>query len=244
MFYILNQPETEPFPRLVKGEIHLWTISHNASKNQIERITNVLSPGEIEKASYYKFEVLQNNYIVSKAVLKMLLSRYLEISPPDIKLGAHKKGKPYLLNDGSLFFNISNSHNLCAYAFSRDAEVGIDIERIRELPDLDLLIEKNLTPRERKYFQKDPDSKLKKFFQFWTFKESYLKAIGEGMRLTPENLDFSIDNGTIRLQSANSGFDDAVWQFKGFSFEDNYTGTLTYTGKGTIIREMSLALYP
>ncbi|KKK61233.1 hypothetical protein LCGC14_3016380, partial [marine sediment metagenome] len=58
--------------------------------------------------------VLQHNYIVTQAVLKMLLSHYLEISPPDIKLGAHKKGKPYLLNDGSLFFNISNSHNLCA----------------------------------------------------------------------------------------------------------------------------------
>lgn len=239
---ILNQSETEHFPPLVKGDIHLWTVSLDASKVQIERILSVLSPEEKKKASYYKFELVQHKYIVTQAVLKMLLSDYLDIKPADINLGVHKKGKPYLINDDSLFFNISNSHSICVYAFSRDAEVGIDIERIRDLPDIDLLIEKNLTPREKKYFQKNPDDKLTRFFQFWTFKESYLKAIGEGMRLTPENLEFSLEDGTIKLQSANYGIDTADWQFKGFTRMENYTGALAYTGKDTIIREMSLAL--
>lgn len=223
----------------LKGDIHLWTISLDASKDQIERLRSVLSPEEIKKASYYKFELIQHNYIVTQAVLRMLLSAYLDIRPEDVKLGVHKKGKPYIINDASLFFNISNSHDICVYAFSRKAEMGIDIEKIRDLPDIDLLIEKNLTPREKKYFRKDPDNKLTRFFQFWTFKESYLKAIGEGMRLTPENLEFSLEDGTIKLQSANYGFDTAGWQFKGFTRDGNYTGALAYTGKDTVIKEMS-----
>ena len=239
---ILSQPATAKFPPLSKGEIHIWTISLDTSKDQIERLRSVLSPAERKKALYYKFESVQYGYIVTQAVLRMLLSAYLEIKPADIKIGVHKKGKPFLINDASVFYNISNSHDLCVYAFSRDAEVGIDIEKIRDLPDIDQLIEKKLTSREKKYFQKDPDNRLTRFFQFWTFKESYLKAIGEGMRLTPENLEFSLEDETIRLRSVKYGFDAVDWQFKGFTRAGNYTGTLTYTGRETVIKEMSLAL--
>jgi len=238
----LSQPAAAQFPHLSKGDIHLWTISLDTSEDQIERLRSVLSPAEKKKATYYKFELVQHSYVVTQAVLKLLLSAYLAIEPAEVIMGVHKKGKPFLVNDASICFNISNSHALCVYAFSRDAEVGIDIEKIRDLPDIDLLIEKNLTSREKKYFQKDPDKRLTRFFQFWTFKESYLKAIGEGMRLTPENLEFSLEDGTIRLRSVKYGFDSVDWRFKGFTRDGNYTGTLTYTGQDTVIKEMKITL--
>ncbi len=239
---ILDQPEPGQFPHLLKGDIHLWTISLDTSKDQIESLESLLSAVEKKRASYYKSDSAQHSYVVTQVVLKLLLSAYLEIEPAEVKMGTHKKGKPFLVNDPSIYFNISNSHDLCVYAFSRDAEVGIDIEKIRDLPDIDLLIEKNLTSREKKYFQQDPEDKLTRFFQFWTFKESYLKATGEGMRLTPDNLVFSMEDGKIRLRSVKYGFDAVDWQFKGFNRKGNYTGTLTYTGKGTVIKEMVLAL--
>lgn len=229
-------------PDLLKGEIHLWTVSIGALKDQSDRLESLLSEEENRKVSFYKFEQTQLSYIVSQAVLRMLLSSYLDVKPADVKMGAHKKGKPYLIHDRTVFFNISNSHDLCVFAFSCDAEVGIDIEKIRDLPDIDLLIEKNLTRRERSYFLKDPAHKLNLFFRFWTFKESYLKAIGEGMRLTPENLEFSLEDGTIRLRSVNYGFDGTEWQFLEFSRVGNYTGALTYTGKGILIKEMSAGM--
>jgi 4'-phosphopantetheinyl transferase len=225
-------------PDLLKGEIHLWTVSIGALKNQAERLEALLSEEERRKVSFYKFEHTQLSYVVSQAVLRMLLASYLDVKPADVKLGTHKKGKPYLIHDRSIFFNISNSYDLCVFAFSCDAEVGIDLEKIRDLPDIDQLIQKNLTRRERKYLLKDPAQKLNWFFRFWTFKESYLKATGEGMRLTPENLEFSLEDGAIKLRSVNYGFDGTEWQFLEFSRAGNYTGTLTYTGKGTLIKEM------
>ena len=208
-------------------------------KDQADRLESLLSEEEKIKVSFYKFDHTRLNYIVTQAVLRMLLASYLDVKPADVKMGAHKKGKPYLIHERSIFFNISNSHDLCVFAFSCDSEVGIDIEKIRSLPDIDQLIEKNLTGRERAYFLKDPDHKLNWFFRFWTFKESYLKAIGEGMRLTPENLEFLLQDGTIRLRSVNYGFDGIDWQFKEFNRAGNYTGTLTYTGKGSVIKEFS-----
>jgi 4'-phosphopantetheinyl transferase len=238
---IQDQTDRARFPRLLKGEIHLWTASLVLSPEIIERLRSTLSPDEKKRTSYFKFEHKQHGYIITQAVLRILISAYLDIEPVDVILVASKKGKPFLINEPSLYFNISNSHEICVYAFSRDSEVGIDIEKIRELPDLDQLIEKNLTSNEKEYFRKNPDHKLSLFFQFWTLKESYLKAIGEGMRLTPENLEFSMDDGNIRLRSVKYGFEAIDWQFKGFTRKGNYTGTLTHKGKGTVIRDMYLS---
>lgn len=235
---IQDQTDRTKFPQLMNGEIHLWTASLVPSLERIKKLRSVLSPEEKKRASYYKYEPKQHGYIVTQAVLRVLISAYLDISPADVLLVASKKGKPFLINEPSLYFNISNSHEICVYAFSRDAEVGIDIEKIRELPDIDQLIEKNLTSREKAYFQKNTEHKLSLFFQFWTFKESYLKAIGEGMRLTPENLEFSLNDGHIRLRSVTYGFEATDWQFKRFTRDGNYTGTLTYQKGDTVIREM------
>jgi 4'-phosphopantetheinyl transferase len=107
-------------PDLLKGEIHLWTVSIGAMKDQADRLKSMLSEEEKRKVSFYKFAHTQLSYIVSQAVLRMLLSSYLDVKPADVKMGAHKKGKPYLIHDRSVFFNISNSYDLCVYAFSCD----------------------------------------------------------------------------------------------------------------------------
>ncbi|MCH8318662.1 MAG: 4'-phosphopantetheinyl transferase superfamily protein, partial [Bacteroidetes bacterium] len=131
--------------------------------------------------------------------------------------------------------------------FCRDQEVGIDIEKIRNLPDLNELIEKNFTSSEivyikRNVFQrrghvtsplknkKNERDMLKRFFQFWTIKEAYLKAIGEGMRLSPDKLEFAIESGNIKLRSVKGIFEQEDWLFKEVAPGDNYVGTLAYKG--------------
>ena len=234
----LNLSSSGIFPALGPGEVHIWTVSINALKEKLGSLRSLLTAEEEAKVSFYKFEHTQNSYIVTKSVLRILLSLYMGVKLKEVKIGVHKKGKPFLMDEVPIFFNISNSDDLCVFAFSGDGEVGIDIERIRQMPDIELLIQKNLTKRERDYVLKDPPEKLARFFRFWTFKESYLKAIGEGMRLTPDSLEFTVEEGLVRLRSVNYGFEGADWQFKEFTRHGNYTGTLTYPLKGLKIREM------
>ncbi|MFH1319652.1 MAG: 4'-phosphopantetheinyl transferase superfamily protein [Bacteroidota bacterium] len=216
------------FPPLLNDEIHLWSVSLNLSDSTIKRYSSFLSREEEKKARFFKFEREQNRYRISQGVLRQLLSSYLNKSPQTIRIGRHKKGKPFSFDNPSMYFNMSGSGNICVFAFSRDGEVGIDIEQIRELPDIDELIRKNLTPKEIIYTLKTPGNKLKRFFQFWTFKEAYLKATGEGMRLTPDNLEFSMEGGKMKLLGVKGIFEAEDWFFTGFSPVKGYIGALAY----------------
>lgn len=228
------------FPSLEKNELHVWSVSLDSPEEFIENCKSVLSEGERNRIEWFTFPQVQNNYIISQGVLRSILAGYLNIEPSQVQLSKHPKGKPFATNDTSLFFNLSNSGKKTVFAFSRNAEVGIDLEMIRTLPDLEELIQKNFTKKETDYITKNPEEKLKRFFLFWTIKESYLKAIGEGMRLTPDNLEFSIESDTIKFLGVK-GFDDPTdWLFKRFDLDNDYIGTLVYQGNSIIMRNLSV----
>lgn len=226
------------FPTLQKNELHVWSVSLEPGEEFIENCKSFLSEGERSRIDWFTFPQVQKNYIISQGVLRSILAGYLNIEPLQVQLSKHVKGKPFVTNDSSLFFNLSNSGKKAVFSFSRDNEVGIDLEMIRALPDLEELIQKNFSQKEIDYISKVSEEKLKRFFLFWTIKESYLKAIGEGMRLTPDNLEFSIENDTIKFLGAK-GFDDPTdWLFKRFELDNDYIGTLVYQSETTIIRNL------
>ena len=208
-------------------EVHIWKVKIERSELFYE-CKSILSDLELKKADFFKFSKDSNQYIISLGTLRILLSNYLGISPLKVKLGRHSKGKPYSLDDRSLFFNMSNSGGLCVFAFSRDSEIGVDIEKKRNLSDLQDLIKKNFTSSEIKFITQDQNKKLERFFRFWTIKEAYLKAIGEGMRLTPDNLEFSIERNKIKLVSRKGMFEYEDWILKEFQPSDDFMGTIVY----------------
>ena len=74
----------------------------------------------------------------------------------------------------------------------------------------------------------------------WTLKEAYLKAIGEGMRLSPHNLEFCIEKGNITLLNQHGLFDDEDWIFRAFYLKTSYFGALVYTNKRTKIKFINI----
>jgi 4'-phosphopantetheinyl transferase len=93
-------------------------------------------------------------------------------------------GKP-LLPSGKVFFNVSHSSDVALYAVSRNLECGIDVEEVRDLPDLDAIAERLFSPQEclalselAKY------ARISAFFLCWTRKESVIKATGIGLSLS------------------------------------------------------------
>ena len=216
------------FPILKAGQLHVWSVSLDSNEEFIRNCKKFLSVPEIGRTDWFNFEDVKNNYIISQGILRFLISGYLNIDISEIQMQKHAKGKPYVSNDLALYFNISNSGKKCVFCFSRDSEVGIDLEMIRPLPDLEQMIEKNFTKKEVAYISKIENEKLNRFFLFWTIKESYLKAIGEGMRLAPDHLEFSIEEEIIKFIGAK-GFDDPIsWLFKKFELKHNHIGTIVY----------------
>ena len=201
---------------------------------------DALTDTELERVSFFKFKKVQDNYIISQGMLRLLLSQYLNIPAKEIQLGRLKKGKPYSIDNPELRFNMSNSGGKIIYSFSYEEELGIDLEKIRPLPDLEELIDKNFNSYEKKYITKLDLEKENRFFKFWTIKEAYLKAIGVGMRLPPDNLEFSIENGVYKLESIKGVSESEDWIFKDLNCGDDYRGTLVYRNSKMNILEMSI----
>jgi len=240
MVYIkeLLRKSTEEFPLLSPGELHVWNVSTDITPARLVEYKNTLSKKELIKVHLFEFEQARDSWVVSQGALRMLLSGYLGIPPKLVKTGRRRKGKPYSIDDPGLYFNMSNSGKLVTIAFSRDTELGIDIEHIRPLPDLDEMIIRNFTSREIRFINGKSEERITRFFRFWTIKESYLKAIGEGMRLSPDNLEFAIEKDSIRQLAVNGIFEQENWNFSEFSISADYVGTLTYGQENTVIKQL------
>ena len=226
----------EEIPLLSSSELHLWQVSTAITPSAFEECKNSLSEQELAKVPFFEFEQVRDSYVISQGTLRVLLSKYLGIPPSRLKLGRRKKGKPYSIDDPDLYFNMSNSGKIVVIAFSRDSEVGI--EQKRPLPDLDEMIKRNFTSGEIKFINSKPEERISRFFRFWTVKESYLKAIGEGMRLPPDSIEFAIENDQVRHLSVKGIFEQEDWCFKEFSIGSDYVGTVSYARDNIVIRQL------
>lgn len=103
-----------------------------------------------------------------------------------VKIAKGTYGKPYLENVSDLSFNLSHTGDYVTVAFSSD-EIGVDIERKRSANMS--VAHRFFTEEEWLYLQKiceahgEGEVLDRAFVRLWTRKESYIKAVGEGMHL-------------------------------------------------------------
>ena len=129
---------------------------------QFQKGLSVLSEAERTKALRYKFRHLQEKYIQAQYHLRYLLGLYLDITPDKVEFVLGEHGKPYLkINSDKLNFklqfNISHSKEYSVFAFIKDKEIGVDIEKIDEKPYLELA-DRFFTKQEKDLLHaKEPD---------------------------------------------------------------------------------------
>ena len=166
----------------------------------------LLTPDESARAARFYFERHQNRYVVGRGVLRTLLGAYLHLAPETIRFAYGPQGKPDLSHnfpDSDLCFNLAHSEGLALVAVTRSASIGVDVERVRRLPEFNELVNRFFSPRESELFAKVPEAeKPQAFFNLWTRKEAWLKATGDGIAsLLPEvNVSF-LQNEPARLLS-------------------------------------------
>lgn len=166
---------------LPKNTVVLWLAYLEDFYPYLTFLRSLLNPVEIKRADRFHFEIHQKRYATSQGLLRFLLGQYLSLSPPQIQFSTNAYGKPFVANQ-SVHFNISHSNELSLYAFSRDTEIGIDIEYWRERKYFDGIIDSNFSEQEQAiYHGLDEPLKIASFYQGWTCNEAYIKAIGMGL---------------------------------------------------------------
>ena len=147
--------------------------------------SDILDDEELRHATSYRFEKDQRRFISRRILLKKLLSLYLGIAPQMIRFRYNPHGKPQLATcseSDPIQFNISHSQGLAVYVFGRYRQLGVDLEYLQLLPEVDALLSRWFPAQQARFLQKLPSQeKHLAFYRLWTLKEAYLKALGKGL---------------------------------------------------------------
>lgn len=184
---------------LASDEVHVWCASLEQSPALVEQLAQTLSKDERTRAARFYFEQHKNRFIVGRGILRTLLGSYLSIEPTSVQFCYGPRGKPALseiCSKAKLCFNVSHSQGLALYAVTRDRQIGVDIEQIRPIPNAEEIALRFFSPREHAVISDlPPNQKQKAFFNCWTRKEAYIKAIGEGLAHSLDQIEVTLAPG-------------------------------------------------
>ncbi|MEH2063386.1 MAG: 4'-phosphopantetheinyl transferase HetI [Nostoc sp.] len=170
---------------LLPDEIHVWRIELDQTEAQLQHLTTTLSSDEMARAERFYFPKHRQYFIAGRGILRTILGRYLDIKPSEVQFNYQHRGKPILaatFADSGLAFNLSHSQGLGLCAVNCTRQIGVDLEYIRPMSDLEALAKRFFLPREYEMLRSlSLNQQQEVFFRYWTCKEAYLKATGDGL---------------------------------------------------------------
>jgi len=185
--------------KLAKDEIHIWCAALDKLVYRFKKYFQTLSLEERIRAKRFYFERDRKRFIIRRGILRTILGFYLNVDPSRIEFRYGENGKPALADTyskGTIRFNLSHSNGFVIFAFDRDNEIGVDIEEIRDIYEMDHISQRFFSETEDAVFRTLPENKKKKaFFNCWTRKEAFIKAIGDGLSLPLDKFDVSLAPG-------------------------------------------------
>lgn len=186
--------------------IHVHAFPLDIHAAQIGYLETLLDPDERSHVDRFNRNRLKARWIVGRGRLKQILSRYCDYDAKRIRFAEVANGKPTLQIDQDaprLHFNLSHSGDLGVVAITRVAPVGVDIEHVREIADLDGIAARFFSPDEQSQLGAIPASERQSaFFRCWTRKEAVIKATGEGLAARLDSFAVSLSRqSTSRLLS-------------------------------------------
>ena len=233
--------------RLEAGEVHVWRASLSRNESALTSARALLSVDERERAGRFRFQKDQDQYTVARAALRDILSRYLQTPAAEISFSYNSHGKPALSGaDEScgLNFNLSHTDGLALYALTRDAAVGVDVERVREWEAVEGLAERFFSTEEVSAVNGLLVSqRAAEFFDCWTRKEACVKAVGRGLSLPLDSFTVSLASGemktTLRMDARED--ESAEWSLFGLKPLEGYAAALAVAGR---VRHLSRWQWP
>jgi 4'-phosphopantetheinyl transferase len=172
-------------PPLESGDIHVWAVPVLSTETGLDSPAAILSPDERRQAAVFRLTAPRERFITARAALRVLIGRYLQIAPGSVAISLDPKGKPRLAENtlaNEMRFNVAHSDRLALIAFTSRCDVGVDIERVREVRHVEHIARRYFHPAEIATIAAlKPSDRHRAFLQIWTGKEAVLKAIGTGI---------------------------------------------------------------
>lgn len=219
MFSIKRWERSPSRPILKFGQAHVWRVDLSEMLPQVGSLLPLLTQEERQRGERLVSTRLRQRFFISHAILRLILSTYLEESPEEIQFKKATHGKPSL--DGyPLQFNMTHSEDVALYVITSNTEVGIDVEYLKRMHDMDALVKRFFSKRENKEYQSfiGVERRLA-FYRAWTRKEAYLKATGQGLSYPLDHFDVSLAADGMRCLLRINDSDEEASAWTVFSFE-------------------------
>lgn len=177
------------------------------NKEIIDELCLFVSTEKKSKIERFTLKKDKIRALIGELLIKTIITETFGITSKNIIFNKNEFCKPYLKNYESFNFNISHSGEYVVCAID-DKPIGIDIEQIKHIEYKDIA-ERFFSTSELEYIIKaDLCNKLKKFYEIWTLKESYIKCCGMGLSMPLNTFSIDLSGGeTIRVVD-NSNYEN------------------------------------
>lgn len=207
----------------LQSEMHVWFCNPESIQDEarLKTYLSVLSAQERERYSRFHFEKDKHTYLVSHALLRFALSKYADVSPAEWIFSVNDSGKPALIEQGDLprlQFNLSHTDGLSTCIISLGTACGVDAEHIHRKNNINAVAQRMFADEELAVMeQEEHDPSL--FYDFWTLREAYVKALGTGLAGSSKDYYFTKDKvksaAAIHFRNPVQA-EKPLWQFKIF----------------------------
>ncbi len=164
------------------GEVHVWYADLHTLAGRLEAFRALLAPDEADRAARFRTEQLRERCVLRRGLLRTLLGHATGRAPESLTFDYGPQGKPSL--HGGPAFNLADCKDDVLIAIAPARELGVDIERLRTVPDADGIAKRFFAPPEYAAFAATPEPQRDEaFLNGWTRKEAFIKATGAGLSM-------------------------------------------------------------
>lgn len=209
-------------------DIDLWLAYYGEFEADSSCLLGLLNDAERQQQARFHFAGDRLRYLVTRAMVRTVLSRYAGVAPVDWIFDTNAYGRPGIspvhAQASALHFNLSHTDGLIVLGIRQGHELGVDVEQLERRANLEVA-DRFFSPKEAAELALLPPARqARRFFDYWTFKESYIKARGMGLSIPLDSFSFEFPSEeTLRLTVDASQDDHAErWRFWQLELAGNY----------------------
>ena len=215
----------------------VWFCRLERYEAQAGHLARLLSIDECRRMERFAFDRDRKRFLLSHGLLRVILSRYVDEDPHQLRFEVSAQGKPHLIGrdsrPASVQFSLAHSAECAVGGVARGRAIGVDVEAIRRDVEALALAERFFAPEEaRRLNEADGESQRSLFYRYWTAKEAYLKARGVGLSdgLNRFVVRWDSDGLTARIRTLDGEAVQSQWLVRSLALGCHLAGAVAVEG--------------
>jgi len=212
---------------LDRNAVHVWCLdTEKLNPDELTSASDLLSSEERFRHRRLRRPEDRRDFAAAHALLRHSLSLYADVGAKDWRFEVTASGKPLILqgeNDKQepLSFSLSHTRGLVACAIGLQSALGVDVEQLDRMVDVDSIAPLCLSSSELDGLKRSPGPERQiRFLELWVLKEAFIKATGKDLSALKAS-SFSLhEEGGVEL--ASGSIDGRGWHFELFRLTPQY----------------------